>query len=141
MSIAEPVGGGQPRGVVAHEAKMCDEKVTSTDPLKFQDGESLSTTIHKIQSAVCEYYRISLSEILSPRRCSPLVKARHVAMRLARDLTTASLPEIGRIFDRDHSTVHHALNHLSVEAKNDISHILAKLEMVGKFDPYNSLGF
>jgi len=107
---------------------MCDEKVTSTDPLNFQDGAFRSPTIYQIQVAVCKYYGIRHNELLSPRRWSRLVTARHVAMRLARDLTVASLPEIGRAFNRDHSSVHHALNHLSIEEQNDISDILAQFK-------------
>ena len=99
------------------------------------------TTIHEIQIAVCKYYGVGFNELLSPRRLPRLVKARHVAMHLARDLTTASLPEIGRAFNRDHSTVIYAINHIDDQAQVDIRCILAQFKKLRQDEAYNSLWF
>lgn len=66
-------------------------------------------TIENIQKTVAEYYKIKGSELLSKRRNRSLVRPRQVAMALAKELTTHSLPEIGDAFGgRDHTTVLHA---------------------------------
>lgn len=65
--------------------------------------------ISEIQAAVCEKYRIPINEVMSHRRTAEVVRARHVAMYLARKLTTRSLPEIGRRFGgKDHTVIIHA---------------------------------
>ena len=65
--------------------------------------------IDQIQRVVAEHYRVTVSDILSKRRSRTLVRPRHVAIYLAKELTNYSLPEIGKSFgDRDHTTVLHA---------------------------------
>jgi len=67
-------------------------------------------TIDKIQNVTSNFFNISLSDMLSPRRSRPLARPRQVAMYLAKKLTSRSLPEIGRKFsNRDHTTVIHAV--------------------------------
>ena len=51
----------------------------------------------------------TLTELRARRRSRPLVRARHVIAELARRHTKASLIQIGRALDRDHSTVMHGL--------------------------------
>ncbi len=66
-------------------------------------------TIENIQKTVAEYYKIRLAELLSKRRSRSIARPRQVAMALARELTSHSLPEIGDAFGgRDHTTVIHA---------------------------------
>ena len=66
-------------------------------------------SIDNIQGTVAEYYNIKKSDILSKRRNRNVVRPRQMAMRLARELTEHSLPEIGEAFGgRDHTTVLHA---------------------------------
>ncbi|MEM7071572.1 MAG: chromosomal replication initiator protein DnaA, partial [Pseudomonadota bacterium] len=79
-----------------------------------------ATSIESIQRAVSGYYNIPLSELSSARRSRSIVRPRHVAMYLAKELTLRSLPEIGRMFGkRDHSTVHHAINQIDHKRKRD----------------------
>ncbi len=87
-------------------------------------------TVDKIQNTVSNFFNISLSEMLSQRRSRPLARPRQIAMYLAKQLTTRSLPEIGRRFaNRDHTTVIHAvktikrLSEKDDEMKRNISHI------------------
>lgn len=71
-------------------------------------------SIGKIQDAVCAYYNIRKIDLVSERRTVSLIIPRQIAMYLARTLTPASLPKIGRAFgDRDHSTVYHAVNKIA----------------------------
>ena len=67
-------------------------------------------TIDDIQRRVAEHYNIRLADMSSPRRARAVARPRQVAMYLAKQLTTRSLPEIGRKFGgRDHTTVMHAV--------------------------------
>jgi len=66
-------------------------------------------TIDNIQKLVAEYFKIRVSDLLSPRRSRTITRPRQVAMSLAKELTSHSLPEIGNAFGgRDHTTVLHA---------------------------------
>jgi chromosomal replication initiator protein len=67
-------------------------------------------TIEEIQKRVAEHYNIRLSDMSSARRARAVARPRQVAMFLAKQLTSRSLPEIGRRFGgRDHTTVMHAV--------------------------------
>jgi chromosomal replication initiator protein len=66
-------------------------------------------SIDRIQKTVAEYYKIKISDILSKRRNRMIARPRQMAMALAKELTSHSLPEIGDSFGgRDHTTVLHA---------------------------------
>jgi len=66
-------------------------------------------TISNIQKVVVEYYKIRVADLLSARRSRSITRPRQIAMALAKELTTHSLPEIGDAFGgRDHTTVLHA---------------------------------
>lgn len=70
----------------------------------------LHPTIRAIVAAVCEHCDVSRVDLLSPRRSNSVVRPRQIAMWLARSLTTASLPEIGRrLGGRDHTTILHGV--------------------------------
>ena len=67
-------------------------------------------TIEDIQKRVAEHYNIRFADMHSPRRARAVARPRQIAMYLAKQLTTRSLPEIGRKFGgRDHTTVMHAV--------------------------------
>jgi chromosomal replication initiator protein len=66
-------------------------------------------TIEEIQKRVAEHYNIKLFDMHSARRARAVARPRQVAMYLAKQLTSRSLPEIGRKFGRDHTTVMHAV--------------------------------
>jgi chromosomal replication initiator protein len=69
----------------------------------------MSISIHSIQIAVAAQWRCCVRDLLSRRQSQAVARPRQVAMWLARHATPASLPEIGRAFDRDHTTVMHGL--------------------------------
>ncbi len=67
-------------------------------------------TIEEIQKRVAEHFNIRLADMHSARRARAVARPRQVAMYLAKQLTSRSLPEIGRKFGgRDHTTVMHAV--------------------------------
>ena len=66
-------------------------------------------SIDNIQKTVANYYKIRMSDLLSAKRNRSLARPRQLAMSLAKELTSHSLPEIGDAFGgRDHTTVLHA---------------------------------
>jgi chromosomal replication initiator protein len=80
-------------------------------------------TISNIQKVVAEYYKIRVADLLSPRRSRSITRPRQIAMALAKQLTTHSLPEIGDAFGgRDHTTVLHATRKV-VELRDSDSRI------------------
>lgn len=87
-------------------------------------AQSRLVSIDNIQKTVADYYRIKMAELLSKKRTRNLARPRQIAMSLARELTTMSLPEIGNSFGgKDHSTVIHAcktiLNLRAVDTKTE----------------------
>lgn len=61
--------------------------------------------VEAIKRLVCEHYNVRPAEMDSPRRARSVARPRQVAMYLAKQITSLSLPDIGRKFSRDHSTV------------------------------------
>ncbi len=67
-------------------------------------------TIEEIQKRVAEHYNVRIADMHSARRARAVARPRQVAMYLSKQLTSRSLPEIGRKFGgRDHTTVMHAV--------------------------------
>ncbi len=87
------------------------------DILKAHDRR---VTIEEIQKKVAEHYSIRLTDMSSARRARAVARPRQVAMFLAKQLTSRSLPEIGRKFgNRDHTTVMHAVSRVSELMQRD----------------------
>ncbi|MGH1412401.1 MAG: chromosomal replication initiator protein DnaA [Pelagimonas sp.] len=70
-------------------------------------------SIDEIQRKVAEHYNIRLSDMIGPKRVRTFARPRQVAMYLCKQLTSRSLPEIGRRFGgRDHTTVMHGVRRI-----------------------------
>ncbi|WP_169543710.1 chromosomal replication initiator protein DnaA [Sneathiella aquimaris] len=79
-------------------------------------------TIEEIQKRVAEHFNIRMSDMHSARRARAVARPRQVAMYLAKQLTSRSLPEIGRKFGgRDHTTVMHAVRKIDELREGDVS--------------------
>ncbi|MEM8979204.1 MAG: chromosomal replication initiator protein DnaA [Pseudomonadota bacterium] len=77
-------------------------------------------SIEEIQRLVCEHYNIRMSDIQGPKRLRSYARPRQVAMYLAKQMTSKSLPEIGRRFgNRDHTTVMHGVRRIEELAQTD----------------------
>ena len=104
---------GALKRVVAHAQLLPGKEITvetTQDVLKdMLRSYDRRTTIDEIQKKVAEYFNISVKEMQSSRRARTVARPRQIAMYLAKQLTSRSLPEIGRKFDRDHTTVMHAV--------------------------------
>ncbi len=67
-------------------------------------------TVEEIQRKVAEHFNIRLSDMLGPKRTRTIARPRQIAMYLSKELTSRSLPEIGRRFGgRDHTTILHGV--------------------------------
>jgi len=79
-------------------------------------------TIENIQKTVAEYYKIRLSDLSAKTRSRSIARPRQIAMSLAKELTSKSLPEIGLAFGgRDHTTVLHAVRKVTELKEQDTS--------------------
>ena len=97
------------------------------DILKASDRK---VTVEEIQRKVSEHYNIRLSDMIGPKRVRTYARPRQVAMYLAKQLTSRSLPEIGRRFGgRDHTTVMHGVKRIE-ELRNKDSQIADDLELL-----------
>ena len=81
-------------------------------------------TIEEIQRKVAEHYNVRLSDMIGPKRHRTIARPRQVAMYLCKQMTSRSLPEIGRRFGgRDHTTIMHGIR--KIEELMAIDHQLA----------------
>ena len=81
-----------------------------SDVLKASDRK---VTVEEIQRKVSEHYNIRLSDMIGPKRVRNYARPRQIAMYLAKQMTSRSLPEIGRRFGgRDHTTVMHGVRRI-----------------------------
>ena len=77
-------------------------------------------TIDQIQRKVCDFFGIRLSDLKAKNRTKAIAFPRQIAMYLARQLTHASLSEVGRAFGgKDHTTVLHAVDKVQVLLQED----------------------
>jgi len=78
---------------------------------RYTAGQRL--TVDRIQRAVCDEFRVTLTDMVSKRRARAIARPRQVAMYLSKKMTKRSLPDIGRRFGgRDHTTVMHAVKRI-----------------------------
>ena len=86
----------------------------------FINSNIKSINVEFIQNIVASHFNLNIHELLSPRRPRSLARPRQIAMYLAKQYTTNSLPDIGRKFaNRDHTTVIHAVKKIDELIKKD----------------------
>ena len=96
----------------------------------FINSNNKSINVEFIQNLVAAHFNLNIQELLSPRRSRSLARPRQIAMYLAKQHTTNSLPDIGRKFsNRDHTTVIHAVKKIDelLKKDNDIRESVATL--------------
>ena len=100
----------------------------------FINANNKSISVESIQNQVAAYFNLNIQEMLSPRRSRILARPRQIAMYLAKQHTTNSLPDIGRKFsNRDHTTVIHAVKKIDELIKKDTEIRQHVLEIKKKF--------
>src|SRR5262250_1635483 len=86
----------------------------------FIDSQARKVTIESIQKATAEQFGLRLAEIKQKNNSRAIVYPRQIAMYIAKHLTEASLPEIGRQFGgKHHTTVLHSVEKIDEARKND----------------------
>ncbi len=68
-------------------------------------AEPIGVTVDKIFAAVEKKYGVAKADLTGKSRVKEVAQARHVTIHLIRTVTEMSLPAIGKLFNRDHSTV------------------------------------
>ena len=96
----------------------------------FIDSQARKINIEQIQKAVAEQFGLRLTEIKAKNNSRAIVYPRQIAMYLAKHLTEASLPEIGRQFGgKHHTTVLHSVEKIDGQRKDDkdLNRLIGKL--------------
>jgi chromosomal replication initiator protein len=77
-------------------------------------------TLARVLDVTARHHNVSVADLVGPRRTGRLTQARQIAMYLAREVTMASLPQIGEAFGgRTHSTVLHSCNKVADDLAHD----------------------
>ena len=95
------------------------EMVIQTVPEYLRDAEPVSDTITRIVACVARRFQVTTSDIMGMSRKKEIKNARNVAMYVTREITQISFPQIGAIFNRDHSTVHSNIGMIESEMQSD----------------------
>jgi chromosomal replication initiator protein len=103
---------------VALATSVLDEIVPARAP-------SNTLTVGRVQQVVAAYFEISVDDLLSSSRTERIAWPRHVAIALARELTSESLNQLGKAFGgRNHATVMHSCKRVSerIMGSSDAAH-------------------
>ena len=82
-------------------------------------AEPISVTVEKIFTSVFQRYNIKKEDLISSKRSKEIAYARHICIYLIREVTEMSLPNIGKIFNRDHTTVMNSIEKIETRLLND----------------------
>ena len=103
------------KGISMELAKSCLSELLG-------GAEPISVTVDKIFTSVFKKYDIKKEDIISSKRTKEIAFARHISIYLIRNITEMSLPNIGKIFNRDHSTILSSCD--LIEKKRHTDHLL-----------------
>ncbi len=78
-------------------------------------GEPVSVTIDRILDKAAKKYGVTVEDIKGAKRNKEIAHARHVSIYMIRKLTDRSLPQIGKILQRDHTTILNSLKTIEKE--------------------------
>jgi chromosomal replication initiator protein DnaA len=83
----------------------------------FTGSEPVAVTVDKIFEKVAKKYGITVEDIKGRKRTREIANPRHIAIFIIRKLTDMSLPAIGRLLNRDHTTIMSSLENIESELK------------------------
>ena len=92
------------------------------DDMFKSEGNALPTP-NLIISQVCKFYNIDEAVLRGTQKNKGTAEARQIAMYLIRKLTNLSLPDIGKEFAKDHSTVLYNIRKVETALKNGDSNM------------------
>ncbi len=96
-------------------------------------AQTRQVSVDNIQRTVASYFNIKTADLRSKSRKTSIARPRQIAMALAKQLTQLSLPDIGDAFDRDHTTVLHAIKKIEElkssdpKIREDVANIITTL--------------
>ena len=83
------------------------------------NDESLSVNVNTIKKIVSKRFNIKMEDFNAKKKTQSIAWPRQIAMFLCTEMTDLSQPEIGREFNRDHSTIVHARDLVKEKIQND----------------------
>lgn len=95
------------------------EMVKSSIPEYFRENKPVSETVDNILEVTARKYDVTVEQILGKGRTKNIRTARNVSMYVIRKVLDLSLPAIGKMLDRDHSTVHSNIQAIEAEIQNN----------------------
>ena len=99
-------------GITLELAKTCIADILS-------GTEPINVTVEKVLGLVAQTFSVPQEELKGRTRTKEIAFARNVAIYIIRKITDLSLPAIGKLFDKDHSTIHYAVNSIKTEIKSN----------------------
>lgn len=138
----------EPEPIAAPEPEpMLVEPVVPAEPPPPPDVPMflIGPMVNDIIETVAAYYKLTPRDLISSRRTQNVVRPRQIVMWLAKNLTTRSMPYIGkRLNDRDHTTVLHgvrkieAMRQTDPEMQRDLDILKAKLSPQSSQSPVST---
>lgn len=110
---------------VIYRMIYCDRNDISIDEVRellanhFTGGMSRSLTVEDIQREVENFFKVSHSDMVGPKRSQSIVRPRQIAIYLCRQLLDLPYGDIGKKFNRDHSTAIHSATSIEERLKTD----------------------
>lgn len=99
---------------------MCDEHLFYAPELAVEkDDEWAAVDALIMVGIVARAWRVDAESLFAHTREQRVVTPRHVAMYALRHISKMSFPEVGKVFDRDHSTVIHGVNSIHRRMSRD----------------------
>ena len=80
---------------------------------------SAQPSVEAIMRATCAHFGVALIDMLSERRLKAIMRPRQIAAYLAKQITTQSLPQIGRRMRRDHTAIMHSIRKIEALRASD----------------------
>lgn len=111
--------------IVIYRMIYCDRSDISIDEVRellanhFTGGMSRSLTVEDIQREVENFFKVSHSDMVGPKRSQSIVRPRQIAIYLCRQLLDLPYGDIGKKFNRDHSTAIHSATSIEERLKTD----------------------
>ena len=104
----------------SHHRVECTLAVAQQCLKQFIDTQVRKITIEAIQRTVAEHFGMRVAELKQKNNSRQIVVPRQIAMYLAKQMTEASLPEIGRQFGgKHHTTVMHSIGKIDEQRRGD----------------------
>lgn len=86
----------------------------------FSGGSFKRLTVADIQKEVANYYKVSVTDIVGPKRSRPIAHARQVAIYLSQKMLGLTQSDIGKLFGgRDHSTIMYSVSQVATQVKEN----------------------